>query len=54
MRDAHADGSLSPDFTEDDLFSLLWLAGIASRETATPAGWQRAISGALTSAWLDT
>jgi hypothetical protein len=23
VRDAHADGSLSPDFTEDDLFCLL-------------------------------
>ena len=54
VRDAHADSSLSPDFTEDDLFSLLWLAGIASRETHAPPGWQHAISGALTSAWLNT
>jgi AcrR family transcriptional regulator len=53
VRDAHADGSLSPDFTEDDLFSLLWLAGIASREAGAPAGWQHAISGALASAWLS-
>jgi len=32
VREAHADGSLSLDSTEDDLFSLRWLAGTASRE----------------------
>ena len=51
VRDAHSDGSLSPDFTEDDLFSLLWLAGIASRDPHAPTGWQRVIEGALEAAW---
>jgi AcrR family transcriptional regulator len=51
VREAHADGSLSPDFTEDDLFCLLWLAGTASREPAAPEGWRRMIERALESAW---
>jgi AcrR family transcriptional regulator len=51
VRDAHNDGSLSPDFTEDDLFALLWLAGTASRDPDAPAGWQRLITRALDSAW---
>jgi AcrR family transcriptional regulator len=50
---AHADGSLSPDFTVDDLFCLLWLAGVASREPDAPAGWQRVIGQALESAWTS-
>ena len=49
--DAHADGSLSPEFTEDDLFSLLWLAGIASRDPHAPTGWRRVIEHALEAAW---
>jgi hypothetical protein len=53
VREAHADGSLSPDFTEDDLFSLLWLAGTASRDEAAPPGWVRIINRALESAWTD-
>jgi len=52
VRDAHADGSLSPDFTEDDLLCLLWLAGTASREPAAPAGWHRIVERALESAWI--
>ena len=51
VREAHADGSLSLDFTEDDLFSLLWLAGTASRDEAAPEGWVRIINRALESAW---
>jgi AcrR family transcriptional regulator len=51
VREAHADGSLSPDFTEDDLFSLLWLAGTASREESAPPGWVRIVNRALESAW---
>ncbi|WP_154944010.1 hypothetical protein [Micromonospora palomenae] len=51
VRDAHADGSLSPDFTADDLFSLLWLAGIASRDPHAPTGWQRVIERALEAGW---
>ena len=51
VRDAHGDGSLSPDFSEDDLFCLLWLTGIASREPGAPAGWRRVIDHALASAW---
>lgn len=51
VREAHADGSLSPDFTEDDLFCMLWLAGTASRDPHAPAGWHRVIKHALDSAW---
>jgi AcrR family transcriptional regulator len=51
VRDVHADGSLSPDFTEGDLFCRLWLAGTASREPAAPGGWRRIIERALESAW---
>ncbi|BCB83797.1 TetR/AcrR family transcriptional regulator [Phytohabitans suffuscus] len=51
VHDAHADGSLSPDFTDDDLFCLLWLAGIANREPHAPSGWQRVIEQALRAAW---
>ena len=53
VREAHADGSLSLDFTEDDLFSLLWLAGTANRDAAAPAGWVRIVERALESAWTD-
>lgn len=52
VRQAHADGSLSPDFTEDDLFCLLWLAGTASRDPDAPPGWRRLITRAVDSAWL--
>lgn len=52
--DAHADGSLSPEFTEDDLFSLLWLAGIASRDPGAPTGWRRVIEQALEAAWTPS
>jgi AcrR family transcriptional regulator len=51
VREAHADGSLSLDFTEDDLFSLLWLAGTASRDESAPPGWVRVVNRALESAW---
>jgi AcrR family transcriptional regulator len=51
IREAHTDGILSPDFTEDDLFTLLWLAGTASRDPNAPTGWQRLITRALDSAW---
>ncbi|MFD8811096.1 TetR/AcrR family transcriptional regulator [Streptomyces sp. NPDC059627] len=53
VREAHADGSLSPDFTEDDLFNLLWLAGTASRDVSAPQGWVRILNRALESAWID-
>jgi len=52
IREAHADGSLSPDFTEDDLFCLLWLAGTASRDPDAPPGWRRVVTRALDSAWM--
>jgi hypothetical protein len=51
VRDAHGDGSLSPEFTEDDLLCLLWLAGTASRDPQAPTGWQRVIARALEAAW---
>jgi AcrR family transcriptional regulator len=53
VREAHADGSLSPDFTEDDLVNLLWLAGTAGRDPAVPPGWRRVLERSLDSAWLD-
>ncbi|WP_211191603.1 TetR/AcrR family transcriptional regulator [Actinoplanes sp. TBRC 11911] len=51
VREAHADGSLSPNFTEDDLVSLLWLAGTGGREQSAPPGWRRILERALSSAW---
>jgi hypothetical protein len=51
VRQAHADGSLSTDFTGEDLFALLWLAGTASGEPDAPAGWLRIVERALASAW---
>jgi AcrR family transcriptional regulator len=51
VRDAHADGSLSTDFTDDDLINLLWLAGTASRDPHAPAGWERVLERALDAAW---
>jgi AcrR family transcriptional regulator len=54
VRAAHREGSLSSDFTEDDLFSLLWLAGVASREPAAPPGWRQLIYRALSSAWCES
>ena len=51
VAEAHADGSLAPDFTEDDLFHLLWLAGIASRDRNAPDGWRRVLERALDAAW---
>lgn len=53
VREAHADGCLAPDFTEDDLFNLLWLAGLASREPDGPPGWNHTIERALHAAWTD-
>lgn len=52
VREAHADGSLSPDFTEHDLFCMLWLAGTASRDPHAPTGWHRVITRALDAAWV--
>jgi AcrR family transcriptional regulator len=53
VREAHADGSLSADFTEDDLISLLWLAGTGGRSQAGPPGWRRILERALSSAWTE-
>lgn len=50
---AHADGSLSPDFVAEDLFALLWLAGTASREPAAPGGWRQVLDRTLLSAWTS-
>jgi AcrR family transcriptional regulator len=49
--EAHADGSLSPDFTQEDLFGLLWLAGMANRDPRAPVGWHRVLDHALQAAW---
>jgi len=53
VREAHADGSLSADFTEDDLVGLLWLAGTAGRDPAVPPGWRRVLERSLDSAFLS-
>ncbi|MEU6611900.1 helix-turn-helix domain-containing protein [Streptomyces shenzhenensis] len=50
---AHQEGSLASDFTGEDLFCLLWMAGTANRETAAPPGWRRILTRALDSAWTD-
>lgn len=51
LDDAHRDGSLSKDFTQDDLMAMLWLAGITSREPSPPAGWRRVLERSLDAAW---
>ncbi|MEU6248190.1 helix-turn-helix domain-containing protein [Glycomyces sp. NPDC047010] len=48
---AHDAGVLAPEFTQADLFHLLWLAGIASREAHAPNGWQHTLTRALDNAW---
>ncbi|MFJ9585954.1 TetR/AcrR family transcriptional regulator [Streptomyces acidicola] len=53
VRDAHREGSLSLDFTENDLFCLLWLAGTVSRNPSAPTGWRRMLDRALDSAWTS-
>ena len=54
VAEAHADGSLAPEFTEDDLFRLLWLAGVANRDPHAPTGWQRVLERALNAAWTTS
>jgi len=53
VREAHAEGCLSPTFTETDLISLLWMAGTLSRSPAQPEGWRPLLERTLTSAWLQ-
>lgn len=47
LQDAHRDGSIRPDFTEEDLLALLWLAGVASRQTTLTAGWRSVLRRSL-------
>jgi len=49
---AHAAGALCPDFTADDLMTVLWVAGIASSDPAAPASWRRVIDRSLAAAWV--
>jgi AcrR family transcriptional regulator len=51
VRQAHQDGALSPDFTSEDLFALLWLAGTAGRAESAPPRWRRVVEQALRAAW---
>ena len=51
---AHRDGSLSLDFTHDDLMALLWMAGTTSRESGAPSGWRRVLDRSLAGAWTTT
>jgi AcrR family transcriptional regulator len=53
VREAHAHGVLSPDFAEDDLFCLLWMAGTLSRAPAAPPEWRRLLLRTLDAAWTD-
>ncbi|PPG09871.1 MULTISPECIES: TetR/AcrR family transcriptional regulator [unclassified Rathayibacter] len=48
---AHRDGTLSPDFTHDDLMAILWMAGATSREAKAPLGWRRVLDRSLAGAW---
>ena len=48
---AHAAGVLSPDFTADDLMTVLWMAGMASHDPAAPEGWRRAVDRSVAAAW---
>lgn len=51
VREAHADGCLSEDFTPEDLFALLWLAGTASRDSSAPPRWRDVLERSLAAAW---
>ncbi|WP_432981913.1 TetR/AcrR family transcriptional regulator [Dactylosporangium sp. CA-233914] len=53
IHEAHREGLLAPDFSEDDLNDLLWLAATANRASNAPAGWRRVINRAVDSAWID-
>ena len=48
---AHAAGVLSPDFTADDLMTVLWMAGMACHDPAAPEGWRRAVDRSVAAAW---
>ncbi|MBK8461745.1 MAG: helix-turn-helix transcriptional regulator [Nigerium sp.] len=50
VRDAHAEGTLASDFTEDDLLALLWLAGTAGRDRTAPSSWRHVVTRSITSA----
>ena len=50
---AHADGVLSREFTPDDLMTVLWMAGTASRDPAAPEGWRRIVDRSVSAAWVD-
>ncbi|MEU1301644.1 TetR/AcrR family transcriptional regulator [Streptomyces shenzhenensis] len=53
VRQAHRDGVLSEDFTSEDLFAILWLAGTASRSAHAPARWRQSLQRALEAAWTS-
>ena len=48
---AHAAGALSPDFTVDDLMTVLWMAGMAAHDPAAPEGWRRVVDRSVAAAW---
>lgn len=48
---AHAAGALSPDFTVDDLMTVLWMAGMACHDPAAPEGWRRVVDRSVAAAW---
>ena len=49
---AHDAGVLSPDFTTDDLMSVLWMAGMASHDPSAPDGWRRVVDRSIAAAWI--
>lgn len=53
VAEAHLDGSLSAEFTADDLFSVLWFAGNASHDPNAPARWRRVLERSLDAAWTS-
>lgn len=51
---AHTAGVLAEDFTTEDLMTVLWLAGTASREPTAPEGWRRVVDRIVAGAWTTT
>jgi AcrR family transcriptional regulator len=53
IKDAHAAGVLSQDFTTEDLMAVLWMAGTASHDPRAPSGWRRLVERGVAAAWIE-
>nr|WP_228508149.1 TetR/AcrR family transcriptional regulator [Herbiconiux sp. VKM Ac-1786] len=53
VENAHDAGVLSEEFTPDDLMTVLWMAGMASRDPGAPNGWRRVVDRSISAAWTD-